>query len=50
MTLARAGGHAVDLHGPLWTLAAVLFGLERFLSMRRRPPVVTPAPVLASAR
>ncbi len=44
VTLARAGGRAVDLHGPLWTLAAVLFGLERFLSVRRRPPVAAPAP------
>ncbi len=49
-TLAPDGGRAVDLHGPLWTLAAVLFGLERFLSVRRRPSVVTPAPVAVAAR
>ena len=54
VTLSRADGHAVDLHGPLWTLAAVLFGLERFLSVRRRPPIITltpePARVAAVAR
>ena len=49
VTLARADGHTVDLHAPLWTLAAVLFGLERFLSAYRRPSAV-PEPVAVAAR
>ncbi len=42
-TLLPAGESAVDLHGFIWTLAAVLFGLERLLSSRRRPSGVAVA-------
>ena len=47
VTLQRAGDHFVDLHGPLWMMAAALFGLERFLASRPRPQPVLPAAVLS---
>ena len=50
MTLTRVPDRSIDLHGPLWMLAAILFGLERALSFRRRPVAAAVPPPAALGR
>ena len=49
VTLSRAGENSVDLRALLWMLAAILFGLERVWSHRRRPVATVTGPVAEPA-